>query len=385
MLRSTPERSSRSSKTLWPRAWYWPLRLAMLFSIALVWLAGTNAGPRSTELPVFLLLHVGAALFAAMFFINRWISSEGWRQGLIGLQCLATVMVVPTTLLAPCWLAIVCAQNHRAVRRPVVIALLLLTNAATLWVMLTIYALPLSSAFPIWALFVCFQGFSFSVVAYADKAARARLQLAEVNAELMATRSLLMESTRSDERSRISRELHDMTGHTITALRMNLRRLADLESEHRNLAKECLGLTDELLAGIRNVVTDLRQGDAVDLHLALQQLAAPFEQPQFSFELAAAAKAPEMETARLVIGVAREAITNVVRHAAARECRIALSDHDQRLLLLVEDDGRGMGGAQAGDGMQGMMERVKAVGGDISWSPSALGGVCLRASIPVYR
>lgn len=70
------------------------------------------------------------------------------------------------------------------------------------------------------------------------------------------------------------------------------------------------------------------------------------------------------EEATLALAI-REAVTNVVRHAGATLCRITLRDEDGTRSLAVEDDGRGKRGPD-GNGLSGMRERVRALGGEIS-------------------
>ncbi len=94
----------------------------------------------------------------------------------------------------------------------------------------------------------------------------------------------------------------------------------------------------------------------------------------------------------------REAVTNVIRHSGARNCRITLAEHGRELTLEVTDDGRGLaapgldaparqGQPSRGSGLRGMSERLSAVGGHLSLGapdPScASGGFRLTAAVPV--
>ena len=72
-----------------------------------------------------------------------------------------------------------------------------------------------------------FQGFAALTAWFAYNAERTRDELAATNADLLATRSLLADSARDSERLRLSRELHDVAGHKLTALKINLAALAD--------------------------------------------------------------------------------------------------------------------------------------------------------------
>src|SRR5690606_3512456 len=108
----------------------------------------------------------------------------------------------------------------------------------------------------------------------ARQQAQAREEQRQLNAELRATRLLLAESARINERTRISRELHDLLGHHLTALSLNLEVAGHL-TEGR--AKEHVGqahtLARLLLTDVREAVSHLRVEKAIDLALTLRPLA----------------------------------------------------------------------------------------------------------------
>jgi signal transduction histidine kinase len=82
--------------------------------------------------------------------------------------------------------------------------------------------------------------------------------------------------------------------------------------------------------------------------------------------------------------VVQEALTNVLRHAAARRAEVALAYGDDDLVVTVSDDGRGpAGGAAGGHGLAGMRERVTVLGGSLDVGPRAGGGFAVRARLPL--
>src|SRR5690606_14700338 len=105
----------------------------------------------------------------------------------------------------------------------------------------------------------------------ARQQAEAREDQRRLNAELRATRALLAESSRLGERMRISRELHDLVGHHLTALSLNLEVASHLVSgqahEHVRQAQSVARL---LLSDVREVVSQLREHDSIDLTAALE-------------------------------------------------------------------------------------------------------------------
>jgi signal transduction histidine kinase len=93
------------------------------------------------------------------------------------------------------------------------------------------------------------------------------------NAELRATRALLAESARVNERTRISRELHDLLGHHLTALSLNLEVAGHLsEGRVKEHVQQAHTLARLLLTDVREAVSQLREGGAIDLGAALRPL-----------------------------------------------------------------------------------------------------------------
>ena len=176
-----------------------------------------------------------------------------------------------------------------------------------------------------WMAYVSFQAFAALVMRYAAQSERmserlrqANTALASINAELLGTRSLLDASVRDSERLRISRELHDVAGHKLTALKLNLKALQRnptfAGSEELGVAAD---LSDELLQDIRAVVQQLRLHDAPPLRDALLALAAPFPQLSLALQLDESAARMSITEAEAVLRCVQEALTNAARHGNA--------------------------------------------------------------------
>ncbi|MDE0853244.1 MAG: histidine kinase, partial [Nevskia sp.] len=136
-----------------------------------------------------------------------------------------------------------------------------------------------------------FQAFAALTLSYAKRAELARDQAQRINAELLATRRLLLESARGEERLRLSRELHDVVGHKLTALKLQLRLQARQAGAEAASIAECQRLADEVLNDVRGVVSTLRQHDGIDLQQALAALVPALPHPQVRLALAPAARA----------------------------------------------------------------------------------------------
>lgn len=229
-----------------------------------------------------------------------------------------------------------------------------------------------------------FQAFAALLMRYATKAEAMTEALRSSNADLLATRSLLAESTRDAERLRLSRELHDVAGHKLTALKLNLAALArdDRFRDDAGIAL-CAQLADELLADIRTVVRQLRQDDGIDLGHAISALALPFPRPQVELEISSDARVTAITQAEALLRTVQEALTNAARHSQAQHLWVVLRREAAQLRLDIRDDGRGHGALLPGNGLTGMRERLQAEGGDLTVTRADTGGVHLQAWLPV--
>jgi signal transduction histidine kinase len=214
----------------------------------------------------------------------------------------------------------------------------------------------------------------------------------------MFSRQLI--DAQEDERRRIARELHDQIGQILTAVKMNLHTVHDFCSapEASSYVKDNIEVVDEALRLVRDLSVDLRPPILDDLGLATAlrwyvdrytkrtglgvevEVDLPDENERFSRDL---------ETA--CFRIAQEALTNVVRHANARQILIRLIKDEDRLLLSVKDDGVGFdleslrkGAPRAATlGLVSMQERAHAAGGMIHIDSSLWNGTEIRFSLPL--
>ena len=228
-----------------------------------------------------------------------------------------------------------------------------------------------------------FQAFAALTAHYATAAERTRDELARVNAELLATQTLLEESARGAERLKLSRELHDVAGHKLTALKLNLARLArDPALAAREEIATSTGLANELLDDIRAVVTELRKHDGVDLRAAIEALTRQVPGPRFRIEIAGNARVDAVPAAEALLRCAQEGITNALRHANPSEIAIWCGRSNGGVQLRVRDNGAVHPVIRFGNGLTGMRERLMALGGTLQVTPAPGRGVELIASLP---
>lgn len=230
-----------------------------------------------------------------------------------------------------------------------------------------------------------FSVLTFVTAVIAKQQAEAREEQRQLNAELRATRALLAESSRIAERMRIARDLHDLVGHHLTALSLELEVTRHLvgpdAAEHVDVARST---ARQLLADVRAVVSELRQDDEVDLSAALHELAAGIPGLEVRLELPERFTLDDPRRAEVVLRCVQEIITNVVRHARASTLWIRFElppGGDMR--LEAHDDGRGSEHVQAGNGLTGMRERLAEFGGKLKVSSAAGRGFAVKARLPL--
>jgi signal transduction histidine kinase len=236
----------------------------------------------------------------------------------------------------------------------------------------------------------CFslKGFTYLVVVFARKEAEARAQLATINVEMVATRELLVDSSRSFERLRISRELHDALGHQVTALLLHLEVAVNQphEAEMRSHILKAQSLAKSILAEVRDVAGTLRTSDQiVDIGKALHALAGSL--PNLRVHLVAPdhLDIQDAEQAHALLRCVQEIITNTVKHAHAENLWIAIHATDGVLRVDARDDGIGESETlPAGIGLSGMRERFEQLGGSIHVRPENGTGFALSAWFPLH-
>ncbi|MFI8347752.1 histidine kinase [Streptomyces sp. NPDC085596] len=203
-----------------------------------------------------------------------------------------------------------------------------------------------------------------------------------------ATSSARALSAQEAERHRVAQELHDEVGQTLTAVLLELGRVAgqappDLRAELHQVQETTRAGLDE----VRRIARRLRPGvlDELGLLSALKALTAEFSGPGLTVRHRLSNDLPPLghETELVLYRVAQEGLTNIARHAHARHAELALARTPAGVELRVADDGRGIGGAPEGSGLRGMRERALLVGAHLTVRPRPEGGTEIRLIVPV--
>ncbi|MDO1529939.1 sensor histidine kinase [Fulvimonas sp. R45] len=269
------------------------------------------------------------------------------------------------------------------------------TLAGLLWMLgQNLLLTPLISSYMGWTipaafLQVCMYLGMSALAFFTSLVARQQLEEREaqrrLNSELRATRALLAESTRIAERMRIARELHDLIGHHLTALSLNLEVASHLVNpDAADHVRKAQATAKHLLSDVREAVSELRQDDAVDLTQALRSLVEGVPglavhvttPPRFGVE--------DPRRAQVLLRCAQEIITNAARHANARNLWLHFAYAEDNLLgLHARDDGRGASSVAPGNGLSGMRERLAEFGGSVTVESEAGRGFELTVRLPL--
>ncbi|MFF9495278.1 HAMP domain-containing sensor histidine kinase [Streptomyces flaveolus] len=190
------------------------------------------------------------------------------------------------------------------------------------------------------------------------------------------------------ERHRIARELHDEVGQTLTAVLLQLKRVADrVPGELREEVSLAQEATRAGLDEIRRIARRLRPGVLEELGLAsaLRALAAEFTHHGLTVAHHVPGTLPPLtpEAELVIYRVAQESLTNTARHAAADRADLTLRPVPGGIELLVRDNGAGLGEAPEGAGIRGMRERALLIGAEIHLAPAPGRGTAVRLRIPV--
>jgi signal transduction histidine kinase len=235
-------------------------------------------------------------------------------------------------------------------------------------------------------LYLGFSSFTFATSYVTKGQAQAREDQRRLNAELRATRALLAESSRVAERVRIARELHDLVGHHLTALTLNLEVASHLVGgvAHEKV-RQAQSVAKLLLSDVREVVSQLRDDSDIDLGTALHTLVEGVPTPTVHLDLPEQFQIDDARRAHVLLRCAQETLTNTIRHARADNLwwRFAVDEQGGELVFESRNDGVGVEGFTAGNGLTGMQERIREVGGNMKVNTAPGRGFSLRVWIPM--
>jgi two-component system sensor histidine kinase DesK len=302
----------------------------------------------------WLFTALGTIVFLVLYWGVLWLENKSWQLAGLGVMVLVGAAYAPFNSGASCFFIFAAAllpyilEQDSAVLGS--IAIILAVAGLETWL------LHLSGWF-------LFYSCALSVVVggtniYFAQKTRMYQQLKIANREIEHLAKVA-------ERERIARDLHDVLGHTLSVIILKSElagKLIDHDPERAKAEIADVELTSRsALADVRSTIRGYR---AHSLEAELKQAKATLETAGVAVksESAEVRLTPAQES--VVSLVVREAVTNVVRHAQARNCHLRLMPVNGNCRIEIQDDGRG-GGAVEGNGLRGMRERIEALGGTL--------------------
>ena len=195
------------------------------------------------------------------------------------------------------------------------------------------------------------------------------------------------------ERERIGRDLHDLLGHTLSLVALKSELAGKLllrgdspqarEAAHREIV-EVSRVARDALAQVRTAVTGIR-ATGLAAELVSAKLLLGSDGIALVSEIDPRSNDPRALPAKVETALAmtlREAVTNLQRHAQAREARITIALIDGEAVLCIADDGRG-GAIVPGNGLDGMRQRIEALGGRLRIDSRKGEGTRIEAHVPL--
>jgi|KBSSwiStaDraftv2_1062776.scaffolds.fasta_scaffold21427_4 PAS domain S-box-containing protein len=240
---------------------------------------------------------------------------------------------------------------------------------------------------------VAIEGIARDVTEFVE--AQRRLRESEEQLRQLAAR---LHDAREAERAQVARELHDELGQTLTALKLDIGRMAQVLPVERmsppvvDRLQSLIGLSDIGLATVKRIATTLRPPtlDHLGLAEAIHWEALTFKartglRCSVRTNKARTALSSEQQTA--LFRIFQEALTNVVRHAQASAVQVTLTERAERFEMRIRDNGRGITDGQTADpnaiGLLGMRERTALIGGSFRISGRRGKGTVISIEVPV--
>jgi two-component system sensor histidine kinase DesK len=231
----------------------------------------------------------------------------------------------------------------------------------------------------------------------------------QLTAELELAREEVAQLAANEERLRLARDMHDLTGQSLSTITLKSELAARLldrlpagaeRDRARDEVEQVAAVSRQTLRDIREAISGYRRPTlAVEIITARAALASAGITVRDDADLTLLSGTFDPDAEAALAWCLREAATNVVRHSGARNCDINLTQRKKSFTLTVSDDGRGhtpatcpattgpatTGPASAGTGLHGMSERLSAVGGSLELRPDEHPGFRLIATVPATQ
>ncbi|TQV89250.1 sensor histidine kinase [Aliikangiella coralliicola] len=338
----------------------------VVFGITLYWLY--NGGPQRQEklgiVVTLFLIYLGC--FLAITKDNLFPDKSPYYYLLLAVQLSASLLIIwyiPLEflpILTIIWVAIL----PHFFKISTAIVIMILTIGA--WSSIFAFHWQYSSAFFQSLLFSTFHFFAILMGYHTQQAEAVSLESQRLAKELQATQHLLAEASKQNERTRIARDLHDLLGHHLTALIINLQVAGHLtEGEAKTKIDQCYSLAKLLLSDVRDAVTTLRENQTLDFSKMIQLMSDQIPKLKIHSNIDTHLNLEEIELAKALLNCIQEAITNSLRHSGASEFWVSVERDASSLKLELFDNGQVHGELSPGNGLNGMRERIEEFNGEL--------------------
>ncbi len=234
-------------------------------------------------------------------------------------------------------------------------------------------------------LYTTFHFFAIMMSNQTKIAQRATENANQLNAQLMATQNLLTQATRLNERSRIARDLHDLVGHHMTALIINLQIISRLtEGDIKQKVDQCHSISKLLLSDIREAVTSLKQNQALDFNAMLKTMIQQVPRLKIKSDIQVSFELEDITLVTNLLSIIQEAITNSLRHSGASQLWIKMQANQGQIYLEISDNGQLKVPLKLGNGLTGMKERIGLLDGQIDFVTNQ-NQLKIKAAIPLVK
>lgn len=222
-------------------------------------------------------------------------------------------------------------------------------------------------------LFWSFNVFGIFMITMTRHEQEAREEIERKRRELESTQYLLSEAAAQSERLRIARDIHDVIGHQLTALTMNLqaanRGLADVPGGSQEFVGQASKIAKNLLKDIRATVSEIRDEREINLLSAVLVLTDNLPHVRFELSLDEVKHIDDVATAETILRFVQEATSNALRHGRASFIQIKATKAGGKIVVEIIDNGKGFSEKKSyGNGLKGLSERAQSRGGDLSIS-----------------
>ena len=341
--------------------------ILVVFSMSIYLLTQRRVAYADNLIPLYVGFFVYLASFIVVTRVTKWLS-QNKTYFVITLQLVSAFFLMWNypieflPILTVIWVSIL--PFYLSLRTSFAIMLVVVTC----WFSLYGYLWDQSAMFS-GLLYGTFHAFSILMTYHVKEAEKSTEKANQLNEELKTTQQLLAEATKQNERTRIARDLHDLLGHHLTALIINLQVAEHLSSDQaRDKIEQCHSLAKLLMSDVREAVTSLRETNDLDFENLVLLLVENLPDLTVHTEIDTRIALDELELAKALLSCIQEASTNCLKHANANEFWISLKQDDQSLRLELYDNGQIDKSYKEGNGLTGMRERVSKLNGDIELS-----------------